>query len=157
MKKYSMETVVGIFVVIGLICVGYMTIKLGKLTFLGDDTYTLYATFASASGLRAGGPVEIYGIEVGRIEHLTIDPKKQMALVELRIKNGIKVYDDATAAIKTSGLIGDKFVKIDPGGSGEPLSVGGTIAYTSTPPDIEELIGKYAFGDVKKDTQKPNK
>ncbi|OPY83564.1 MAG: putative phospholipid ABC transporter-binding protein MlaD [Syntrophorhabdus sp. PtaU1.Bin153] len=153
MKKYSMETVVGIFVVIGLICVGYMTIKLGKLTFLGNDTYTLYADFTSASGLRVGSPVEIYGIEVGRIEDLTIDSDKQMALVEVRIKNGIKVYEDATATIKTAGLIGDKFVKIDPGGSGELLSSGGRIVDTSTPPDIEELIGKYAFGDVKKDSE----
>jgi phospholipid/cholesterol/gamma-HCH transport system substrate-binding protein len=154
MKKLSMETVVGIFVVAGLICVGYMTVKLGKVSFLGSDQYTVYARFASVSGLREGSPVEIHGIEVGTIGRLTIDQEKQMALAALRIDLGVKIFDDASATIKTAGLIGDKLIKIDPGGSGEVLRDGGTITETSTPPDMEELIGKYAFGDVKKE-QKP--
>lgn len=157
MKKYSMETTVGIFVVLGLICVGYMTIKLGRVSFFGDNTYTLYAPFPSASGLRAGSPVEVYGIEVGRIERLGIDPKREMALVEMKIDRGVKIYDDATATVKTAGLIGDKFIKIDPGGAGDLLGPGGTLVNTSTPPDIDELIGKYAFGDVKKDVDKSGK
>jgi phospholipid/cholesterol/gamma-HCH transport system substrate-binding protein len=157
MRRYSTETVVGIFVVIGLICVGYMTVKLGKVSLFGDDHYSLYARFGSVSGLRADSPVEMYGIEIGRVEGLTIDPEKQVALVELRIKKGIKIYDDATAAIKTAGLIGDKFVKIEPGGSGDILKPGGTITETTSPTDIEDLISKYAFGDVKKDDKKEAK
>jgi phospholipid/cholesterol/gamma-HCH transport system substrate-binding protein len=151
MKKYSMETIVGIFVVIGILCVGYMTVKLGKASFLGDDSYVLNARFPSVSGLRPGSVVEIHGIEAGTVGRLSIDQEKQMALVELKIEKGIKVYDDASATIKSSGLIGDKFVKVDPGGSGEVLKPGAAIIDTSTPPDIEELIGKYAFGDVKKE------
>ena len=73
-----------------------------------------------------------------------------MGIVGMKINKGVKVYDDAAATIKTSGLIGDKYVKIDPGGAGEPLKPGGTITQTSVPADIEDLIGKYAFGDVKK-------
>ncbi len=152
MKKYSIETVVGLFVIIGLICVGYMAIKLGKLSWFDDDTYILYARFSSVSGLRSGSPVQIYGIETGTIERLAVDGEKQMALVTMRLRKNIKVHDDATATIKTSGLIGDKYVKVDPGGGGDVLKPGGTITDTSTPPDIEDLIGKYAFGDVKKDT-----
>ena len=68
MKKYSMESVVGIFVVIGLLCVGYMTIKLGKVSLFGDDYYVLYARFGSVSGLRVDSQVEINGIEVGRVD-----------------------------------------------------------------------------------------
>ena len=154
MKKYSMETTVGIFVVIGLICVGYITVKLGKISLLGDNTYVLNARFASAAGLRVGSAVEIYGIQVGKVESLGIDSERQRAFVSLKVNNGIKVYDDAIAMIKTSGLIGDKYIKIDPGGAGEALKPGGTITETSAPLDIEELIGKYAFGDVKKE---PNK
>lgn len=150
MKPYKMETIVGAFVVVGLLCIGYMTIKLGKVSLLGGDSYPLYARFSSVSGLRVGSPVEILGIEVGRIERLTIDQTKQMAVVELKIKKGVKVFDDATASIKTSGLIGDKFIKIDPGGSGDALKPGGTITETAAPLDIEDIIGKYAFGDVKK-------
>lgn len=155
MKKYAMETTVGIFVVVGLICVGYITVKLGKVSLLEPNMYRLNARFASASGLRVGSAVEIYGIQVGKVESLRIDSERQMALIGLKINNGIKVYDDAVATIKTSGLIGDKYVKIDPGGAGALLPPGGLITETTAPVDIEELIGKYAFGDVKKEQTKP--
>ncbi|MDA8084464.1 MAG: outer membrane lipid asymmetry maintenance protein MlaD [Nitrospiraceae bacterium] len=157
MKKYTLESVVGVFVVVGILCVGYMTVKLGKVSLFGDDYYTLRALFNSVSGLRVGSAVEIHGIEVGEVDHLTIDAEKQMAVVDLKIRKGIKVSDDATASIKTSGLIGDKYVSIDPGGSGEVLKPGGTILDTNSPVDIEELIGKYAFGDVNKNSKKEGK
>ena len=150
MKKYSMETAVGIFVVLGLICVGYMTVKLGKVSLFGEDTYPLHARFASVSGLRVGSAVEIFGIQTGSVTSLGIDAERQMGIVGMKINKDVKVYDDAAATIKTSGLIGDKYVKIDPGGAGEPLKPGSTIAQTSVPADIEDLIGKYAFGDAKK-------
>ncbi len=155
MKKYSMETAVGIFVLIGLICVGYMTVKLGKVPLFGEDTYLLQARFASVSGLRVGSSVEVYGLEVGKLEGLGIDAERQMAVVTMRVRKNLKVYDDATATIKTAGLIGDKYIKIDPGGGGDLLKPGGMITQTSAPPDIEDLIGKYAFGDVKKAPETP--
>jgi phospholipid/cholesterol/gamma-HCH transport system substrate-binding protein len=151
MKKYSIETIVGVFVVIGLICVAYMTIKLGKVTLLGDNYYSLYANFSSVSGLRVGNPIEIDGIEVGRVENLIFDQEKQTAVAVLKIRKDIKVYDDAGASIKTAGLIGDKFINIEPGGGGQILKPGGRISETNAPIDIEELISKYAFGDIKKD------
>jgi phospholipid/cholesterol/gamma-HCH transport system substrate-binding protein len=152
MRKYSMETTVGVFVVIGLLCVGYMTIKLGKISLFGDDTYTLQARFASVSGLKVGSPVEIFGIRVGRVEKIEIDSQKEMALIHMDIHKGVKVYEDGSASIKTAGLIGDKFLKIDPGGSGNVLKPGGTITETTSPPDIEDLIGSLAFGQIKKKT-----
>jgi len=151
MKKYALETTVGLFVVVGLLCVGYMTVKLGNVSFWGGDTYVLNARFTTVSGLKVGSPVEIYGIQVGKIDKLDIDPGKQMARVELELRKGIQVFDDGNASIKTAGLIGDKFVKIDPGGAGTLLKPGGTITETSSALDIEELIGRYAFGEVKKD------
>jgi phospholipid/cholesterol/gamma-HCH transport system substrate-binding protein len=157
MKKYSIETVVGIFVVAGLLCVAYMTVKLGKVSLIGDEYYSLYARFASVSGLRVGNLIEFEGIEVGRVERLSIDQEKQMAVVELKIRKDIKVYDDASASIRTAGLIGDKFVKIEPGGAGGILKPGGIIAETTSPMDLDELIGKYAFGDIKKDDIKESK
>jgi phospholipid/cholesterol/gamma-HCH transport system substrate-binding protein len=151
MKKYSIETAVGIFVVIGLICVGYMTVKLGKVSLFGGDTYPLKARFASVSGLRVGSAVEIYGIQVGTVTTLGIDSERQMAVLEMSIGKETKVHDDAEATIKSAGLIGDKYVKIDPGGAGVVLKAQGMITQTSAPTDIEDLIGKYAFGDVKKE------
>ena len=150
MKKYVMETTVGIFVVIGLICIAYMSIKLGHVSLFGDNTYPIYAKFTSVTGLRVGNPVNMLGLEVGRVEKLDMDQQDQRAVVELRINRGIKIYDDAIASIKTEGLIGDKYVSIDPGGAGTLLEPGGTIVETQPAVDIAELIGKYAFGDVKK-------
>jgi len=150
MKKYSIETVVGIFVVIGLVCVGYMTVKFGKIPLFGQSTYPLYARFTSVSALRVGSNIEIYGIEAGNITSLSIDHERQMAVVGMAIKKDMKIYDDASATIKSSGLIGDKYIKIDPGGSGELLKPGSMITQTSVPADIEDLIGKYAFGDAGK-------
>ena len=156
MKKLSIETVVGIFVVIGVICVGYMAVKLGKVSFLEENVYPLYARFTSVSGLRVGSAVEIYGIDMGTVKRLTIDPERQMALVEMEIRNSLKIYDDAQATVRTSGLIGDKYVKIDPGGAGEVLKAGGLIVQTSVPPEIEDLIGRFAFGSIQTGQEKPS-
>lgn len=151
MKKYAMETMVGIFVVIGLLCVGYMTVKLGNVGLIGDSSYPLLARFSSVNGLRDGSAVLMLGLEIGRVERLTMDQEEQLAVVEFRIKKGIKIYDDAIASIKTEGLIGDRYVSIDPGGgSDELLEPGGIITETESPTDIQELISKYAFGDVEK-------
>ena len=150
MKKYAMETIVGIFIVLGLLCIGYMTIKLGHVSLLGDDSYSLIARFTSVTGLRTGNPVNVLGIEVGKVERIDMDQENQTAVVEIRIRKDIKIYDDAIASIKTEGLIGDRYVSIDPGGAGSALGHRGTITETQAPVDITELIGKYAFGEVKK-------
>jgi len=150
MKKYNMEIIVGIFVVFGLICIGYMTVKLGKLNLFGDDSYPLVAKFTTVTGLRKGNPVNVLGIDVGRVESITMDQENQQAVVEMRIRKDIKIYDDAIASIKTEGLIGDKYLSIDPGGGGDILKPHGVITDTQAPINIEELISKYAFGEVKK-------
>jgi len=150
MKKYAMETTVGIFLAFGLLFIGYMTVKLGHVSLFGDDTYTLIARFTSVSGLRVGSTVDMLGIEIGRVEKLAIDQKDQRALVEMSIRKNIKIYDDAIASIKTEGLIGDKYLSIDPGGGGDLLRPGGTITETQPALDIESLVSKYAFGEIKK-------
>ena len=154
MKKYSMETTVGVFVVVGLICVGYMTVKLGKLNLWGGEYYRLSAKFTSVAGLRANSAVEMFGIEVGRIERLDMDQTDQMAVAVMKIRKDAKIYDDAIASVRTSGLIGDRYISISPGGSDELLKPGSTIRDTESPTEITELIGKYAFGDVEKPKQK---
>jgi phospholipid/cholesterol/gamma-HCH transport system substrate-binding protein len=148
MKKYSHETVVGIFVVLGLAVVGYMTVKLGNVTLLGDNTYSLYAEFNTVSGLRVGNPIEIFGMEVGQVGSFRMDQEDQLVVVDLKLNKGVQVYDDAIAAIKTAGLIGDKYIAIDPGGSDDLLNPGDTILDTQSPIDLGDLISKYAFGDV---------
>lgn len=142
------ESAVGLFVVIGLICVAYLTVKLGRMELIGDDGYTLNAQFTSVSGLRAGAEVEIAGVKVGRVAAIVLDAQHPMANITLRINKGVKIFDDAVASIKTSGLIGDKYVNLSPGGGGEPLDNGGTISDTEPDVDLINLISKYVFGKV---------
>ena len=150
MKKYSNETIVGIFVVLGLAAISYMAIRIGNVSFVGDNSYSLYAPFNTVSGLRVGNAIEMVGMEIGRVASFKMDQENQQAIAELRINKGIEVYDDAIASIKTAGLIGDKYVEIDPGGGGDLLGHGDTIIETESPVDIMELVSKYAFGDVEK-------
>ena len=148
MKKYSKETLVGIFVVIGMACIGYMTVKLGNVGFFGENTYSLYAKFNTVTGLREGNPVNMLGLEIGRVQKFTLDQENQQVAVEFKINKGIEIFDDAIASVKTEGLIGDKYVAIDPGGGGDLLANGDTITDTNSPTDIMDLVSKYAFGDV---------
>ena len=145
------ETAVGLFVLLGLICVAYLTIKLGKMETFGGQGFELSANFDSVSGLRVGADVELSGVPVGRVVsiHLDPDPVRNQATVRLRLDNDLKLSDDSIASILTSGLIGDKFVSISRGGSGHLLSSGDTITETESSVDLGTLIGKYAFGGVK--------
>jgi phospholipid/cholesterol/gamma-HCH transport system substrate-binding protein len=156
MKKYSKETVVGIFVVIGLICIAYMAVNLGNVGFIGENTYSLYGKFNTVTGLREGNPVNMLGLEIGRVRKFIMDQENQQVVVEFKINKGIEVYDDAIASIKTEGLIGDKYVAVDSGGGGDLLENGDTITDTNSPTDIMELISKYAFGDVGGGEEKEN-
>ena len=148
MNRSSIEAAVGIFVIIGILCVGYLTIRLGKMEFFGDDSYTLQAHFNSVAGLKPGGQVEISGVQVGQIDAISLDLERQVAQVKLKIRKEIVLTDDVIASVKTSGLIGDKYIKLSPGGSDEILKSGDWITETESAIDIEELISKYVFGGV---------
>lgn len=146
--KISKEAGVGFFVLLGLVCVAYLTIKLGRMELFNSDGYTVTASFASVSGLRAGAEVEIAGVRVGRVKAIRLDGKTGRAVVELLLNRDVTLTDDVIASVKTSGLIGDKYVSLEPGGSGEPLENGGEITDTESAVDIESLISKYVFGKV---------
>lgn len=150
MKKYSRETTVGLFMVVGLVFVAYMAVKLGQISIFGDDAYMINARFQKVTGLRTGNPVTMFGLRIGTVTALEIDQESQMAVVRMKVKNGIRIYGDAIAAIKTEGLIGDKYVDIDAGGGLDPITPGGTIVDTVSPVDVGDIIGKYAFGSVDK-------
>ncbi|MBU1713613.1 MAG: outer membrane lipid asymmetry maintenance protein MlaD [Proteobacteria bacterium] len=147
MKKTSIETYVGIFVLLGLVCVGYLTIKLGKMELIGDNNYPVYARFQSVSGLKQGSHVEIAGVKIGTIDSISLDKDKK-AVVKMKINKGLVLTDDVIASVKTSGIIGDKFIKISPGGSDTLLNPGETITDTVSALDLEELVSKFVFGGV---------
>uniref|UniRef100_A0A7C4RQR5 Outer membrane lipid asymmetry maintenance protein MlaD n=1 Tax=Desulfatirhabdium butyrativorans TaxID=340467 RepID=A0A7C4RQR5_9BACT len=149
MKKTLIETAVGVFVLIGLMCVGYLTIKLGKMELIGDNYYYLQARFQNATGVKKGAQVEIAGVQVGQVDDIALDPKRQVALLRLKIQKGVQLSDDVIASVKTAGLIGDRYIKLSPGGSDSLLKNGDTITETESALDIEELVSKYVFGGVK--------
>lgn len=146
-KKYSMEFLVGIFVLIGILCVGYLTIRLGKMEFFSKSGYTVVAKFSSATGLRAGANVEIAGVSVGKVTKIELD-NSYNANVFMRLRDGVKIAGDTGAAVKTSGLIGDKYISLSPGVVEADLVDGGELTETQGAIDIEDLISKYVFGSV---------
>jgi phospholipid/cholesterol/gamma-HCH transport system substrate-binding protein len=148
MNRSSIEIGVGIFVLLGMICVGYLTIRLGKMELLGDDSYAVYAHFQSVSGLNAGASVEMAGVQVGQVGSISLSREEKVAIVKMKIQKGMVLSDDVIASVKTSGLIGDKFIKLSPGGSDQILGPEDTILETESAIDLEELISKYVFGGV---------
>ncbi|MEJ2473105.1 MAG: outer membrane lipid asymmetry maintenance protein MlaD [Desulfobacterales bacterium] len=148
MKKWSVEVAVGLFVLIGIACVGYLTIRLGKMEIIGDNYYTVSARFQSIAGLKAGSEVELAGVPVGQVEGFSLDQERWMAVVQMKIMKSIVLTEDVIASIKTAGLIGDKYIKLSPGVSDVPLKPGGMIIETESALDIEELISKFVFGKV---------
>ncbi|MDL2279383.1 outer membrane lipid asymmetry maintenance protein MlaD [Desulfovibrio sp. OttesenSCG-928-G11] len=147
MKKYSMEFIVGVFMLVGLACLAYLTVKLGKMELFGNDGYTLTASFSSVAGLKAGANVEMAGVPVGKVTGIRMD-KNYRAVVTLLINNDVALSDDAIASVKTSGLIGDKYISISSGGSPVVLADGDEMTETEPAVDIEALISKYVFGGV---------
>jgi len=149
MKRSSLETSVGIFMFIGIVCVGYLTIHLGNIDWIGNNHYHLYANFQSVAGLKVGANVEMAGVQVGQIDSISLDQDRQAASVRLKIQNGIVLTDDVIASVKTSGLIGDKYIMLLPGGSDEIMRPGDLITDTESAVDLEDLISKYIFSDAK--------
>jgi len=140
------EVIVGFFVLVGIACLGYLAIKLGKLEVLGSSGYSVYADFPSVAGLKLGDPVEIAGVRVGRVEQMGL--AEDRARLHLRIQDGVKLQEDVIASVRARGLIGDKFVLITPGASDKIIPPDGRIRETESPPDIPDLIGKIVGGDL---------
>jgi phospholipid/cholesterol/gamma-HCH transport system substrate-binding protein len=137
---------VGLFLVLGLLALGYLSIKLGRVTFLGAGGYPVMVEFPSVGGLKAGSSVEIAGVEIGRVESIGL--ADYQARVVLRVNHDVQLQEDSIASIKTKGLIGEKYVRISPGGSDKIIPPNGRIREVEAPVDFEELLSKYIFGKV---------
>jgi phospholipid/cholesterol/gamma-HCH transport system substrate-binding protein len=146
MRKFNVEFTVGLFVIAGIFCLGYLSIKLGGMELIGSHGYDVYALFSNSGGLKPGSSVVIAGVEVGRIRSIGLD--EYQARIVMNFNKDVKIQEDAIAAIKTKGLIGEKFIEITPGGSDKTVSPGGRIRETLPPVDFEQLLSKYVFGKV---------
>lgn len=147
MKKIDIELAVGFFVLIGIISLGYLSIKLGEIEIIGKDRYTVYAEFENAGGVKPGSVVEMAGVKIGEVKSVRLS-EDYTALVEMTIYKNFILQEDAIASVKTKGLIGEKYLQITPGGSEKIISDSGKIRETESAIDIEELLQKYIFGEV---------
>jgi phospholipid/cholesterol/gamma-HCH transport system substrate-binding protein len=146
MERTRVNIAVGLFMVLGIVALAYLSIQLGRVSFLGGRGYTVTVDFPSVGGLKSGSTVEIAGVEIGRVESIGLD--NYQARVRLRLESGVKLQEDSIASIKTKGLIGEKYVRISPGGSDKIIQPGGKIREVEAPVDFEELLSKYIFGKV---------
>ncbi|MFH1152563.1 MAG: outer membrane lipid asymmetry maintenance protein MlaD [Pseudomonadota bacterium] len=145
MKKSLVELYVGIFVILGIACTGYLLTVLGDLSVTSSRYYPVYAYFNSVSGLKNGAKIEMAGVEIGKVGSVSLDSKRYVAKVELNIEKAIPLTEDVIASVKTSGIIGDKYINLSPGSSETVLSPGDTIFNTESAIDIESLVSKYIF------------
>lgn len=146
MRRGTVEVAVGVFVLVGLLCLAWISIKLGRLEIFGGRGYTVYADFPAIGGLKVGAAVEIAGVDVGRITFISLE--EYQARVGMEISRDVKLQEDTIASVKTKGLIGEKYVRLSPGGSERLIQPGGRIREVESPVDIEELLAKYIFGKI---------
>jgi phospholipid/cholesterol/gamma-HCH transport system substrate-binding protein len=152
MNTRKIEISVGLFVFIGLAAVAFLAVRVGggRLALSAPSTHTMQARFTNASGLKPGSTVRVAGVPVGDVTAVTLKHDDMVALVTLRIDSSLKLDDDTSAAVRSSGLIGEKFISLKPGSSGTPLNPGSVIVDTESAVDLEDIIARFAFGSVDK-------
>lgn len=148
MNSKKTDFSVGLFVLIGLSAIVYMAVQIGSSRFLGSDNQTVTAIFTNIGGLSSGSNITVAGVKIGTVGPITLNTETLRAEVELRIDKEIELFDDATASIKTNGLIGDKYIAIYPGTPGIGMPLESDIVDTEPAIDIEGLISRFAFGSV---------
>lgn len=146
MRKFDLELGVGIFIIVGILCLGYLSIKLARMEVFGTKGYELYAVFSDVGGLKNGASVVIAGVDIGRVKRIRMDNYE--AKVVMSINKGVKIQEDAIASVKTRGLIGEKYIQISPGGSDKIIPPGGQIRETQPVVDLEQLIANFVFGKI---------
>ena len=146
MKKFNIELAVGLFVLAGILCLGYLSVKLGKMEIVGGKGYEIYAIFSNSGGVKEGSNIVIAGVEVGRVKSIVLENYQARAVLSL--PRDVKIQEDAIASIKTKGLVGEKYIEITPGGSDKFISPGGKIRETQPSVDLEELISKLVFEKI---------
>jgi phospholipid/cholesterol/gamma-HCH transport system substrate-binding protein len=151
MKKLDTELIVGCILLAMVGVLVYISVSLGNLDLTGSWGYPLQADFTAAGGLQSGAVIELAGVEIGRVADVGL--ADYHARVILKIRHEVALSEDARAAIKSKGLIGERYIEITPGRASEKLKPGGQIRDTQPPVDIQELISKFIFGNVEKGEQ----
>jgi len=146
MAKRSIETLVGLFVLLGLAALVFVALKAANLaSFSSGETYMLQARFDNIGGLKARAPVRSAGVVVGRVTKIGLDAKTYQGVVTLEISKGVEFPKDSSAKILTAGLLGDQYIGIEPGGDEKNFVSGDVIKQTQSAVVLENLIGQFLF------------
>ena len=137
--------VVGVFLLAGFLSFAWLAVKMGDINPFANETYPVTARFTSISGLKEGSTIELAGVVVGKVGSIKLDTGDYEAVVHLNIDKQVELQDDTIASIRTAGIIGDKYIKISPGGSDIILEAGDEIEETEPAISLEELVSKYIF------------
>jgi len=147
MAKRGIETLVGLFVLLGLLGLVFLAMKAANLGNVGgSDTYSLQARFDNIGGLKPRAPVRTAGVVVGRVKSISLDPKTYQGVVTMDIERGYQFPKDTAAKILTAGLLGDQYIGLEPGGDDKNLAAGETLAQTQSAVVLENLIGQFLTG-----------
>jgi phospholipid/cholesterol/gamma-HCH transport system substrate-binding protein len=147
MGKKNIEMLVGLFVLLGMGGLLFLALKAANLGSLsGADTYSVQARFDNIGGLKARAPVRAAGVLVGRVRSISLDGKTFQGVVTLDIERSFQFPKDSAAKILTSGLLGDQYIGLEPGGDDKNLGAGETIAQTQSAVVLENLIGQFLTG-----------
>ena len=147
MGKKGIETLVGLFVLLGIAALLFLALQAANLgSFNSGATYTLRANFDNVGGLKPRAPVRSAGVKVGRVTGITLDGKTFQGVVTMEIERGYEFPKDSAAKILTSGVLGDQYVGIEPGGDDKNLVAGDTVAQTQSAVVLENLIGQFLTG-----------
>ena len=146
MKRTTIDFWVGIFVIIGIVCITFLSLKVAKITTIGSTTnsnYTLYADFSNIGSLTTNAPIKVSGFTIGRVVGIGLNPKTYQAHVTMQISNQYQFTSDSSAQILTTGLLGEQYIGLQTGGDIDNLKNGDTITMTSSAMVLEQLIGKF--------------
>jgi len=146
MSRKGIETMVGGFVLLGIVALVFLALKAANLSsFSGDETYPLLAKFDNIGGLKVRSPVRSAGVVVGRVESIALDPKTFQGVVKLDVKKSVQFPADSSARILTSGLLGDQYIGLEAGADEKNFAPGDTIKQTQSAVVLESLISQFLF------------
>jgi len=147
MGKKKIEILVGLFVLLGMLGLVFLALQAANLGSVGGgDTYTVQARFDNIGGLKPRAPVRSAGVLVGRVKKISLDSKTFQGVITMEIERVYQFPKDSAAKILTSGLLGDQYVGLEPGGDDANLAEGDTIAQTQSAVVLENLIGQFVTG-----------
>lgn len=148
MKRTTAEFTAGLFVIVGILGILYLAVNIAGQNIIGNKMESYSARFTNVTGLKVGSDVRLAGVSIGEVTRIELDPDTFYAMVKFKLPAGVVLEDDTIVSIRTNGLLGDKFLSISPGGSGLELEPGDLIVDTESAVNLEDILGKIAFGGV---------